>query len=375
MAAATSRLRCASTAPSPRRRSSPRRCAPLCVRPLGRCLEPPCVNGCASTIPVSAMPCSNCNNAASPCASATAGWRLTVESAKREAADLRALLRYLHVVGVLEADLGTAMPPVATWRGATLPPTMSRTDVERPLASCDRSTTSGRRDLTVLALLARLGFRAAEVAALELGDVDWRVGEILVWGKAGRKDQLPLPVEVGRALVDYLRHGRPSCECRCFILTLYAPRRPIHPSSITTLVYRACRHAGLARVGAHRVRHALATEMLRQAGWRPAGNRLGGASVGPRHHSRLREGRPRCAAQRRRWLAGDHGMSVFARHLEDYLRLRRALGHQLADAGRLLPDFVAHLNATGASTITIRLPWPGCSGPTPTRRVRCGCGE
>ncbi len=192
--------------------------------------------------------------------------RLTVESAKREAADLRALLRYLHVAGVLEADLGTAMPPVATWRGAALAPTMSRTDVERLLASCDRSTTSGRRDLAVLVLLARLGFRAAEVAALELGDVDWRVGEILVRGKAGRNDQLPLPVEVGKALVDYLRHGRPSCECRCLILTLYAPPRPVHPSSITNLVYRACQRAAVARVGAHRLRHALATEMLRQGG-------------------------------------------------------------------------------------------------------------
>lgn len=192
--------------------------------------------------------------------------RLTVASAKREAADLRALLRYLHVAGVLEADLGTAMPPVATWRGSALPPTMSRTDVERLLASCDRSTTRGRRDLAVLVLLARLGFRAAEVAALELGDVDWRVGEILVRGKAGRKDQLPLPVEVGKALVDYLRHDRPSCECRCLVLTLYAPPRPIRPSSITNVVYRACQRAGLARVGAHRLRHALATEMLRQGG-------------------------------------------------------------------------------------------------------------
>ena len=192
--------------------------------------------------------------------------RLTVESAKREAADLRVLLRYLHVADVLEADLGTAMPPVATWRGAALPPTMSRTDVEKLLASCDRSTTSGRRDLAVLVLLARLGFRAAEVAALELGDVDWRVGEILVRGKAGRKDQLPLPVEVGKALVDYLRHGRPACECRYVVLTLYAPPRPICPCSITNLVYRACQRAGLARVGAHRLRHALATEMLRQGG-------------------------------------------------------------------------------------------------------------
>ena len=192
--------------------------------------------------------------------------RLAVESTKREAADLRTLLRYLHAAGILEVDLGTAMPAVAAWRGAALPPTMSPTHVERLLASCDRSTTTGRRDLAVLVLLARLGLRAAEVAALELGDIDWRVGEILVRGKAGRKDRLPLPVEVGKALVDYLRRSRPPCECRCLILTLYAPPRPVHPSTITSVVYRACRRAELARVGAHRLRHALATEMLRQGG-------------------------------------------------------------------------------------------------------------
>jgi len=192
--------------------------------------------------------------------------RLVVASAKREAADLRALLRYLYVAGVLTIDLGAAMPPVATWRGGALVPTMSPADVDRLLAGCDRSTASGRRDLAVLVLLARLGLRAGEVAALELGDVDWRAGEVVVRGKARRKDRLPLPVEVGEALVDYLREGRPTCDCRRLVLTLYAPPRPIHPSSITGLVYRACRRTGLARVGGHRLRHALATEMLRQGG-------------------------------------------------------------------------------------------------------------
>ncbi len=115
-------------------------------------------------------------------------------------------------------------------------------------------------------LLARLGLRAGEVAALELGDVDWRAGEILVRGKARRQDHLPLPVEVGEALVAYLRDGRPCCQWRQLIVTLYAPFRPIHPSSITNVVYRACRRAGIARVGGHRLRHALATEMLRQGG-------------------------------------------------------------------------------------------------------------
>lgn len=89
---------------------------------------------------------------------------------------------------------------------------MSAADVDALLASCDRSTTSGRRDMAILVLLARLGLRAGEVAALQLRDVDWRAGEIVVRGKARRQDRLPLPVEVGEALVDYLRDGRPCCD-------------------------------------------------------------------------------------------------------------------------------------------------------------------
>jgi integrase/recombinase XerD len=192
--------------------------------------------------------------------------RLVVESAKREAADLRALLRFLYLDGILDTDLGGAMPPIAAWRGTRLPPTLGAAAVAAMLQSCDRSTTSGRRDYAILSLLARLGLRSGEVAALQLGDLDWRAGEILVRGKARRQDRLPLPVEVGEAIVAYLEDGRQPCACRQVILTLYAPPRPIQPSSITNVVYRACRRAGLARLGAHRLRHALATEMLRQGG-------------------------------------------------------------------------------------------------------------
>jgi site-specific recombinase XerD len=192
--------------------------------------------------------------------------RLVVESAKREAGDLRALLRFLYLQRIVDTDLGAAMPPVATWRGTRLPQGLSVVEVGAVLDSCDRSTTSGRRDYAILSLLARLGLRSGEVAALQLGDMDWRCGEIVVRGKARRQDRLPLPVEVGEALVAYLREDRPSCGCPQVILTLYAPPRPIHPSSITNVVYRACRRAGVARVGGHRLRHALATEMLRRGG-------------------------------------------------------------------------------------------------------------
>lgn len=195
-----------------------------------------------------------------------AGARLVVESAKREAADLRALLRFMYLSGLTITDLGSAMPPVAVWRGTRLPMTMSASQVDGVLQSCDRTTATGRRDYAILVLLARLGLRSGEVAALHLDDIDWRAGELTVRGKARRSDRLPMPHQVGEALTDYLRHDRPSCEHRTVILTRYAPPRPIHPSSITSIVYRACHRSGVDRVGGHRLRHALASELLRRGG-------------------------------------------------------------------------------------------------------------
>jgi site-specific recombinase XerD len=188
--------------------------------------------------------------------------RLVVESAKREAADLRALLQFLYLRQAIDTDLAAALPPVAAWRGTRLPRGLSSAEVEALLQSCDRTTPSGRRDYAVMCLLARLGLRCGEIAALQLGDIDWRHGEIAVRGKARRQDRLPLPVGVGEALADYLRADRPRCTHPQALLTLYPPPRPIHPSTITNVVRRACRRAGLPEVGGHRLRHALATEML-----------------------------------------------------------------------------------------------------------------
>jgi integrase/recombinase XerD len=136
--------------------------------------------------------------------------RLAVGSTKREAADLRALLRFLHLQGYTATDLGLAMPPVAGWRDTRLPATINAAQVSAVLDSCDRSTPAGLRDLAVLSLLARLGLRSAEVAALQLTDVDWRAGELLVRGKARHHDRLPLIVEVGEAIAAYLHDGRPT---------------------------------------------------------------------------------------------------------------------------------------------------------------------
>jgi integrase/recombinase XerD len=175
---------------------------------------------------------------------------------------LRSLLRYLHLAGLIEAPLVWAVPSVADLRDRTLPRGLEPAAVRKLLASCDRRTLVGRRDYAILLLLARLGLRAGEVAAIQLEDVDWRAGELLVRGKGGRQDVLPLPVDVGEALVSYLRR-RPRCECRALFLRVSAPRRELNRSTIGWVVRAACDRAGLPRVGAHRLRHTAATEMLR----------------------------------------------------------------------------------------------------------------
>jgi integrase len=135
--------------------------------------------------------------------------------------------------------------------------------VARLLASCDRRTTFGRRDYAVLILLARLGLRAGEVAALDLGDIDWRAGELVVRGKGRRRERLPLPVDVGEAVVGWLRRGRPRCDCTTVITRVRAPHRGLSTAGVSAIVSAACRRAGLPELNAHRLRHTAAIEMLR----------------------------------------------------------------------------------------------------------------
>jgi site-specific recombinase XerD len=189
--------------------------------------------------------------------------RVSSGSAKGRVAELRSLLRFLYLEGVTSARLGTAVPPVGGWRLATVPPTMTPEAVQRLLDCCDRTTPIGIRDFAMIMLLARLGLRSIEVARLELADVDWRAGEIVVRGKAKRHDRLPLPTEVGEALVGYLCDVRGLGEDPHLFLTCRAPREPIRGALVGDVVKRACRRAGLPRVGPHRLRHALAADLLR----------------------------------------------------------------------------------------------------------------
>lgn len=186
----------------------------------------------------------------------------SVSGARDLVCALRSLLRYLHLAGLIATPLVWAVPAVADLRDRSLPRGLEPAVVRRLLASCDRRRMVGRRDFAILLLLARLGLRAGEVAAITLDDIDWRSGMLLVHGKGGREDALPLPTDVGQALVSYLRR-RPRGECRSLFLRVNAPRRGLDRCTVAWVVRAACDRAGLPRVGAHRLRHTAATGMLR----------------------------------------------------------------------------------------------------------------
>jgi len=131
-------------------------------------------------------------------------------SAKRIVTALRSLLRFLHVDGGLAVPLAGAVPSPAGHSLAGLPRALEPGQVEAMLDSCDPATATGRRDRAVLLMLSRMGLRAGEVAGLGLDDIDWRRGEITVLGKGSRRDRVPLPSDVGAAIVAYLRDGRPA---------------------------------------------------------------------------------------------------------------------------------------------------------------------
>jgi len=184
-------------------------------------------------------------------------------SASNLAAALRSLLRFLHVEGLIAAPLAQAVPAVAGRKGTGLPGAVPPATLTRLLASCDRRTGMGRRDYAILLVLARLGLRAGEVARLSLDDVDWVNGEVLVHGKGGRAERLPLPDDVGAAVAGYLRRGRPRADTRAVFLRAIAPADGLTPPGVTWVVYAACGRARVPKIGAHRLRHGAATEMLR----------------------------------------------------------------------------------------------------------------
>jgi integrase/recombinase XerD len=189
--------------------------------------------------------------------------RRSTAAAQTLTSGLRSLLVFLHVAGWVPAPLSGAVPSVAGWRLSSLPRALEPEYVARLLASCERATAIGRRDRAILLLLSRLGLRACEVATLRLDDIDWRAGELTVRGKGSQTDRLPLPHDVGQALAEHLLDRPRGAGSREVFLRTLAPRGTLSPKAIGAVVRHACERADVARVGTHRLRHTVATELLR----------------------------------------------------------------------------------------------------------------
>lgn len=187
---------------------------------------------------------------------------MTRKTAQMTACALRSFLRFLHHENFVDATLADAVPAVAHRRLSGLPEPLDRGQVLALLGACDRSTETGRRDYAVITVLHRLGLRCGEVSGLGLDDVDWRAGVLTVRGKGGRTDRLPLPVDVGEAILDYLRHGRPTTTARTVFVKAVAPHGPLGRSSLSCIVARAAKRAGLGTIHAHRLRHTTASWTL-----------------------------------------------------------------------------------------------------------------
>jgi site-specific recombinase XerD len=180
---------------------------------------------------------------------------------------LRSFLRYLHHKGLNPLPLVGSVPSIRRWKLASLPTYLTAAQVQTVLDGCDRAIALGRRDYAILMMLAKLGLRASEVAALSLDDIDWRSGEMLICAKGRQRARMPIPPDVGAAVVAYLRDGRPRSSCRQLFLRTPAPHVGFASGCAVTMIAKAALDRagihGYAHQGAHLFRHSLATELLR----------------------------------------------------------------------------------------------------------------
>ena len=201
-----------------------------------------------------------------------------------KAAHLRRMFRFMFATGLTRRDLVPCVPTISTRSRHGASCHLSGGEVRRLVAAVNGEGAAGRRDRAVMLLLARLGLRSQEIAAIRLDDINWRAGEILIRGKRGFHDRMPLPVDVGEALSDYILNGRAGRSRHLFV-TLRAPHRPFRTTYfIRSMLVDAFARAGVTppegRVRAHLLRHSLAVSMLDR------GNSLDEVGDVLRHRSR-----------------------------------------------------------------------------------------
>jgi site-specific recombinase XerD len=189
----------------------------------------------------------------------------SVEKAKSLVTPIRMFIRFLIATDRCIPELDQAIPTIARWRLASLPKYLTADAVDQVVASCDLTTLIGVRDRAILLLLARLGFRAGDIVALQLKDLDWQAATVTVSGKSRRQNRLPLPQEVGDAILHYLDH-RPRIGNDTVFLTTIAPLKALSYQAVGKLSTRAMQRAGVETPvhGSHVLRYSAATQMLRQ---------------------------------------------------------------------------------------------------------------
>ena len=186
---------------------------------------------------------------------------------KSAASVLRSYLRFLASRRECRPSLDQAVPTMAAWRLSSLPRYLPAEKVEALIASCNRPTPAGIRDRAIILLLARLGLRAGDVLHLRIDDLEWEQGTLRVCGKGRREIRLPLPQDVGDALLAYLNGARPNVVSDRVFLRSLPPFRPFAcHNTISKIVDIELARAGITDApsrGAHLLRHSAATAMLR----------------------------------------------------------------------------------------------------------------
>jgi integrase/recombinase XerD len=209
--------------------------------------------------------------------------KCSLVATKKLTTALRGYLRFLATLGICRPYLDAAVPTVAQWKLSSLPKYLMANELERIIASCNIDSQQGLRDRAIILLLCRLGLRAGDVSNMVLNDINWDEGTIQLCGKGRTEVILPLPQEVGDALLAYLEKARPKVPFKQIFLCLNAPYRPFHvSSSISSIVNAALWRAGIknsSSSGANLLRHSAATAMLRK------GSTLETVSAVLRHHS------------------------------------------------------------------------------------------
>lgn len=186
--------------------------------------------------------------------------------AEKTVTSVRHFIRFLIAMGRLPSAFEHLIPRVAKWRLSRLPQYMQPEDIEKVIESCDPSTHLGARDYAVVLLLARLALRAGDIARLKLSDLEWSMGTFRVAGKSRSEVRLPLPQDVGDAILAYLETWRPESMSDYVFLLSRPPHGPIASHIVSQIARRAIIRAEVVAPsrGAHIFRHSAATAMLRQ---------------------------------------------------------------------------------------------------------------